>query len=207
MPPASIRITYQPGETAQSDLWFPEPTIPVGHGQLMLPVLVITLGFSRFLTATMVPSRQAGDILAGMWQLINGLGMVPKALVSDRESAIGGTGIVTVRAASFAGWLSTRIQLAPPRDSEFKGMVERNNGYFETSFLPGRSFASPADFNTQLDGCGEEVPRIIEEAGANFARVIRRAPGTSYPKALQDSRRSLGDSSVKSTLPHIQKAA
>ncbi|MBG6240103.1 enamine deaminase RidA (YjgF/YER057c/UK114 family) [Mycetocola sp. CAN_C7] len=29
-------------------------------------------------------------------------------------------------------------------------MVERNNGFLETSFLPGRSFASPEDFNTQL---------------------------------------------------------
>jgi transposase len=28
--------------------------------------------------------------------------------------------------------------------------VERANGYLETSFLPGRTFASPADFNTQL---------------------------------------------------------
>jgi len=31
-----------------------------------------------------------------------------------------------------------------------KGLVERANGYLETSFLPGRSFASPADFNAQL---------------------------------------------------------
>ena len=147
------RITYQPGQIVQCDLWFPEPKIPVGHSQLlMLPVLVMTLGFSRFLTATMIPSRQAGDILAGMWQLISGLGMVPKTLVWDRESAIGGTGVVSVPAASFAGSLATRFQLAPPRDPEFKGLVERNNGYLETSFLPGRSFASPADFNTQLDG-------------------------------------------------------
>ncbi len=29
-------------------------------------------------------------------------------------------------------------------------MTERNNGYFETSFLPGREFASPTDFNEQL---------------------------------------------------------
>jgi transposase len=28
--------------------------------------------------------------------------------------------------------------------------VERANGYLETSFLPGRSFTSPADFNAQL---------------------------------------------------------
>lgn len=31
-----------------------------------------------------------------------------------------------------------------------KGLVERANGYLETSFLPGRGFSSPADFNTQL---------------------------------------------------------
>jgi hypothetical protein len=48
--------------------------------------------------------------------------------------------------------LGTRIQLAPARDPEFKGLVERNNGFLETSFLPGRSFSSPTDFNTQLDG-------------------------------------------------------
>ena len=29
--------------------------------------------------------------------------------------------------------------------------MERANGYLETSFLPGRSFASPADFKAQLD--------------------------------------------------------
>ncbi|RFA11722.1 IS21 family transposase, partial [Subtercola boreus] len=98
------RTVYKPGDIAQCDLWFPEPRIPVGHGQLMmLPVLVMTLGFSRFSAATMLPSRQAGDLIAGMWQLISGLGMVPKTLVWDRESAIGGKGVVTVPAASFAG--------------------------------------------------------------------------------------------------------
>jgi hypothetical protein len=40
--------------------------------------------------------------------------------------------------------------LLAPRDPESKGLVERANGYLETSFLPGRSFASPADFDAQL---------------------------------------------------------
>jgi transposase len=145
------RVTYEPGQLTQCDLWFPEPRIPVGSGQeRMLPVLVMTLAFSRYLSAVMIPSRQAGDILSGMWQLIGQAGKVTRTLLWDRESAIGGTGKVTVPAASFAGTLATSIRLAPPRDPEFKGMVERNNGYFETSFLPGRSFASPADFNGQL---------------------------------------------------------
>jgi transposase len=145
------RVTYEPGQIAQCDLWFPETRVPVARDQArVLPVLVMTLAYSRFLTATMVPSRQAGDLLAGMWLLINQIGRVTKTLVWDREAAIGGTGKVSADAAAFAGTLATRIRLAPPRDPEFKGMVERNNGFFETSFLPGRTFTNPADFNTQL---------------------------------------------------------
>ncbi|GII89550.1 hypothetical protein Ssi03_75400 [Sphaerisporangium siamense] len=37
-------------------------------------------------------------------------------------------------------------------DPEAKGLVERANGYLETSFLPGRVFTGPQDFNAQLDG-------------------------------------------------------
>ena len=52
---------------------------------------------------------------------------------------------------AFAGTLATQIKLAPVRDPEYEGLVERANGYLETSFLPGRVFTSPADFNDQLD--------------------------------------------------------
>ncbi len=135
----------------------------------MLPVLVMTLGFSRFMTATMIPTRQAGDILSGMWLLIREVGRVTKTLVWDRESAIGGTGRLSAPAAAFAGTLATKIELAPPRDPEHKGMVERTNGYLETSFLPGRRFASPTDFNTQL---GDWLPR----ANARTVRALQARP-------------------------------
>lgn len=145
------RITYEPGQLTQCDLWFPETRIPVAAGQeRILPVLVMTLAFSRFTTASMIPSRQGGDILSGMWTSISQVGRVTKTLLWDRESAIGGTGKVTTAAVAFAGTLATQIKLAPPRDPEYKGMVERHNGYLETSFLPGRRFASPDDFNDQL---------------------------------------------------------
>jgi hypothetical protein len=145
------KVDYEPGQLTQCDLWFPEPRIPVAVGQArVLPVLVMTLAFSRFMAALMIPSRQAGDILTGMWTLIQGVGRVTRTLLWDRESAIGGTGRVSAPAAAFAGTLATQIRLAPPRDAEFKGMVERHNQFLETSFLPGRSFASPADFNAQL---------------------------------------------------------
>jgi transposase len=164
------RVSYQPGQLTQCDLWFPEPRIPVAVGQeRVLPVLVMTLAFSRFMTATMIPSRQAGDILAGMWTLIGGIGRVTRTLLWDRESAIGGTGRVSTPAAAFAGTLATQIRLAPPRDPEFKGMVERANGYLETSFLPGRSFASPHDFNAQL-------AEWLERANTRTVRSIQGRP-------------------------------
>jgi len=85
-----------------------------------------------------------------MWEATTGWGACPRTLVWDREAAIGGTGRLTAEAAGFAGTLGVRIKLAPARDPEFKGLVERRNGFFETSFLPGRTFTSPLDFNTQM---------------------------------------------------------
>jgi hypothetical protein len=81
----------------------------------------------------MIPSRKAGDILAGMWEIIGGWGRCPRALVWDREAAIGGSGRPSAEATAFAGTLGVRIKLTPPRDPESKGLVERRNGYFETS--------------------------------------------------------------------------
>ena len=46
-----------------------------------------------------------------------------------------------------------------PADPEAKGIIERAHDYLETSFLPGRAFAGPADFNTQLQGWLDVVNR------------------------------------------------
>ena len=180
------RLVHEPGRATQCDLWFPEVRIPVGHGQAaMLPVLVMTATYSRFIAAAMLPSRQAGDLLAGMWQLICGVGAVSKTLVWDRESAIGGTGKVSVPAAAFAGSLATQIRLLPRRDPESKGIVERNNGFFETSFLPGRRFSCPHDFNDQLT---EWLPlanrRLVRATGARPDEALEadRAAMTPLPR-------------------------
>ena len=50
----------------------------------------------------------------------------------------------------FRGVLGIAVHQCKPNDPEAKGMVERNNSYFETSFLPGRSFTSPGDFTEQM---------------------------------------------------------
>jgi hypothetical protein len=108
------RLVHLAGAATQCDLWFAETRIPVGHGQLsMLPVLMMTATYSRFISAVMLPSRQAGDLLAGMWWLIAAVGAVSKTLVWDREAAIGGTGRVSAPAAAFAGSLAAQIRLLP----------------------------------------------------------------------------------------------
>ena len=153
--PAS-RTAYQPGELVQCDLWFPPPDIPLGFGQVgSPPVLVMVSGYSRWITARMLPTRSAADLIAGHWRLLTGLGAVPKALVWDNEGAVGswrgGRPRLTEDFAAFAGLLGIRIVQCRPGDPEAKGLVERANGYLETSFLPGRVFASPTDFNVQLE--------------------------------------------------------
>jgi transposase len=149
------RTDYLPGELAQCDLWFPPVDVPLGFGQVARPpVLVMVCGYSRWLSAVMIPTRQVADLLAGHWALISGWGRVPKALVWDNESAVGqwraGKPQLTEAMNAFRGTLGIRVIQCRPADPEAKGLVERANGYLETSFLPGRSFASPQDFNDQL---------------------------------------------------------
>jgi transposase len=130
----------------------------VGFGQTRtatrLPVLVMVTGYARWLAARLLPSRVAEDLFAGWWQLLQGLGGVPRVLVWDGEGAVGQRRrrqtVLTEQAHGFRGVLGAKIWICDPGDPEAKGLVERANGYLETSFLPGRTFSSPADFNAQL---------------------------------------------------------
>jgi transposase len=156
-PDPASRTTYLPGQVAQCDLWFPPVDVLLGAGQVgRPPVLVMVAGYSRVITARMVPTRTAEDLLAGMWVLLAGWGAVPRVLVWDNEGAIGswksGRPQLTTPMQAFRGTLGVAVKLCRPADPEAKGLVERANGYLETSFLPGRAFTSPADFNAQLSG-------------------------------------------------------
>jgi transposase len=157
MPPdPAQRTEYLPGELAQCDLWFPPADVPLGFGQVdQPPVLVMVCGYSRWLSAVMIPTRQAPDLLDGHWQLLSRLRAAPRTLVWDNESAVGqwrgGRPQLTATMNAFRGTLGIRVLQCRPADPEAKGLVERANGYLETSFMPGRRFASPQDFNVQLE--------------------------------------------------------
>ncbi len=157
-PDPASRTSYVAGEIAQCDFWFPPITLPVGFGQARtakrLPVLTMVLGYSRWASALLIPTRGADDLFAGWWQLIDVVGAVPRVLVWDGESAIGRwrgrRSELTAECQAFRGTLAAKVVICRPADPEAKGLVERLHDYLERSFLPGRTFASPADFNGQL---------------------------------------------------------
>ena len=105
-------------------------------------------GYSRMLFAVIIPYREAPDLLAGHWLLLSQhLDAVPRQLVWDNESAVGsrraGQPSLTVEFDAFRGVLGCGVHQCRPGDPEAKGIVERGNGYLETSFPPGSTFDSP----------------------------------------------------------------
>lgn len=157
-PDPAGRTSYVAGEIAQCDLWFPPIDLPVGFGQVrrpaLLPVLTMITGYSRWLSALLLPTRSAADLFAGWWQLIEALAAVPRVLVWDGEGAIGrwraGRVELTEQCQAFRGTLGAKVLVCKPADPEAKGLIERCHDHLERSFLPGRSFTSPVDFNSQL---------------------------------------------------------
>ena len=101
---------HLPGEQVQCDLWFPGALVPDHGGVLQsFPVLVMVAGYSRFIAAMMIPSRVTGDLLAGMWRLLQDLGAVPRTLLWDNRSGIGRRGRLADGVAGFCGVLATGL--------------------------------------------------------------------------------------------------
>jgi transposase len=149
------RTFYAPGELVQFDLWQPATAIPLGFDQLdKLWVVTSVSGYSRFMAAWMVPTRAAHDVLSGMLHCFEQIGAIPRTAVWDGEGCIGqwrrGKQCLSEEYQRFRGTLGMGARLCKPNDPEAKGMNERANGYYETSFLPGRSFEDVDDFNAQL---------------------------------------------------------
>ena len=76
-------------------------------------------GYSRWLSAVLVPSRAHEELLAGWWQLISALEAVPRLLVWDGEGAVGqyrrGDSRLTADCQAFRGTLATRGLVHPAR--------------------------------------------------------------------------------------------
>lgn len=194
-PDPASRTSYVAGEIGQHDFWFPDIELPVGCGQIRtakrLPVLTMATGYSRWLSGVLIPSRSAADLFVGWWRLVERLGAVPRVLVWDGEGAIGrwrgGRGELTKECQAFRGMLGAKVLICRPADPEAKGLLERAHDHLERSFLLGRTFSSPADFNAQLTDwlavVNTRVRRVLGCAPADRIAADKAAMLTVPPVA------------------------
>jgi hypothetical protein len=84
-------------------------------------------------------------------------GSVCRLVAADRSAGRGAEVLVwdrrtelTAECQAFRGTLGAKVIICKPADPEAKGLVERLHDYLERSFLSGRVFTCPADFNAQL---------------------------------------------------------
>jgi transposase len=199
-PPRTFqRTVYRPGEICQFDLWEPAAEIPVGHGQTRRGWVVIAcLGYSRAGAGALIFSKQTPDLLWGIGRCLWSLGALPELLVWDRQSGLHARdGRPTQEFAAFCGALRVGWYFCEAADPQAKGGVERLQGYAETNFEPGRSFANHLDFQLQLDDWFEKanarqhrtlrcrpIDRLLEER-AVMAPLPSRPPDTDRRWALR----------------------
>lgn len=173
------RTVYRPGELCQFDLWEPSREIPVDAGQTRRGYVVVgSLPYSRAGAGTLVFSKEASD-LYGIGDCLAKLGALPETLVWDREGALhAGGGRPTAPLAAFCGELRIGWHFLEAGDPQAKGVVERLQGYLETSFEPGRSFLGPLDFQERLDRW------FSERANVRFHRTLRCRPADRLAEEL-----------------------
>ena len=107
----------------------------------------------------------------GMWRCVERIGALPERLVVDREGCLhAGGGRPTEEFACFCGQLAVGWRILDRGDCQAKGVVERLQGFIETSFEPGRSFANELDFQDQLDRW------FGERANVRLHRSLRERP-------------------------------
>jgi O-antigen/teichoic acid export membrane protein len=185
--PAAMRPGQRsapPGEIAYCGIWFPPLAIPVGPRQVrasqQLPVLTMVSAYSGWISAVLIPSRQAPDLHAGCQRALAAMGGVPKRLAWV-------TGTASSEWAPFCAALGS---VAVPADERARSCVGAVHAYLERSFLTGQAVLSPAQLNEQLEewlaiendrpGPGQEHPP------AALATVDRRAMRTlpaQWPEA------------------------
>jgi len=171
---------------------------PRGHGQTaVLPVLVGVPCYSRWILARMIGSKESADVLGGHLRLVDRAGGGAQDGVYDGEPAIsvrrGRQLIYTRDYLRLKGTLGMGSIVLAKGHPERKGVVERANGYLETSFMPGRHFTGRDDFNGQL---GEWLATRAQRAGALGTSVSsvgahRGGPGGDDNAAAASARHGL----------------
>jgi hypothetical protein len=116
--------------------------------------------------------------LYGIGRCLAELGALPETLVWDREGALhAGDGRPSEPFAAFCGELRVGWRFLEPRDPQSKGVVERLQGYLETSFEPGRLFAGPSTSRSSSTAGSVSAPTCASTAHS------AAGPPTGWPRS------------------------
>ncbi len=193
------RTIYRPAELIQCDLWEPSEHVPVGYGQRRRGWVVTTQScWSRAFAGTLIFSKQAPDILAGLARSLSRLGVRAQKLVWDRESAIAAGGKPSEPFLSFCGQLEVGWIILDAGDAQAKGQLERQHRFLRSNFEPRRSFANHVDFQGQLDGWAEK-------ANSRAHRTIRGVPAERLAKERE--LRPLGEVTLDTDSCRVMRVA
>ena len=108
-------------------------------------------------------------------------------MIWDNEPGIGRGQHRAEGVASFMGTLHGHpghesSRRSAPNDPESRGLPERRNGWFQPSFMPGRSFRSPADSNTQFgDWLVKDNGRVVRTIKATPVDLVEADRAAMLP--------------------------
>jgi transposase len=153
LPQPRVRFETAPAEEAQQD--WSTYHVMIGGVKTVIQLFSMILCWSRYLFLRAYLNQQLHTLLYGHVAAFHYFGGVPWKIVYDRQRTItpfeiDGRPILTEKFRAFKEHYGYQVFICESGHKERKGKDERPFLYFETGFLPLRTFRSLEDLNTQL---------------------------------------------------------
>jgi transposase len=147
------RFETQPAEEAQQD-WSPY-RVKIAAKLVLIQLFSLILAWSRYQFMRGFLDQKFSSLLYGHVGAFHYFQGIPWSMVYDRQRTItpfdiDGKPILTEKFEQFADHYGFEVVLCLPGGKERKGKIEKPFQFFESSFLPLRTFESLEDFNAQL---------------------------------------------------------
>ena len=193
------RFETEPGRQAQVD-WASCGHIMHKGRRRRLSLLVVVLGYSRFIWAGFVVSERRPVLMEMLERCFHEIGGVPRELLFDNLKQVVAQPRTSDSPAAiqplfqdFADHWLFEVVASPPYWPRAKGKVERVIQYIKRCFLEGRSFVDLDDLNAQLrlwlatvanvriHGTTKERP--VDRLAADLAAMAPATATPSFPKS------------------------